>query len=126
LPLPNGENFKTPRNLHLDLNPWWWLESSNDIIIGANSLMYESEQDFIKENNLVVQCNGRNVQCVLNFEDNEASDGGTILVPKFHKYLNQWCNENICCRKPLPWFMLDDDDSLLNVAQRIPMRAGTI
>lgn len=34
---------------------------------------------------------GCHVQCVLNFEENEAIDGGTILVPKFHKHIEQWC-----------------------------------
>jgi hypothetical protein len=35
---------------------------------------------------------GRHLQCVLNFEDNEEVDGGTILVPRFHKYIEQWCS----------------------------------
>lgn len=58
---------------------------------GLNAIQYKDPQDFIKENNLVVKSMGRHVQCVLNFEDNEDEDGGTILVPKFHKHIEQWC-----------------------------------
>lgn len=69
----------------------WWCESASDITEGVSTLQYKDPQDFIKENNLVVKSMGCNVQCVLNFEDNEASDGGTIVVPKFHKLIEHWC-----------------------------------
>ena len=60
------------RNIHLDMNPWWWLESSAAILDGLETLRYEDNnsscnnsnnnsegQDFIKENNMVVQSMGR-------------------------------------------------------------------
>ena len=40
-------------------------------VVGANSLMYDDPQDFIRENNLIVEDMGRHVQCVLNFMDNQ-------------------------------------------------------
>jgi hypothetical protein len=64
------------KNIHLDLNPWWWLESSDDVLTGVETLQYTTPQDFIRENNLVVASMGRNVQCVLNFADNHVEDGG--------------------------------------------------
>ena len=40
--------FRTGRsNIHLDLNPWWWAESSPDVITGANSLTYSDPQVFM-------------------------------------------------------------------------------
>ena len=32
------------RNVHLDLNPWWWLESSKDILSGVDTLKYDDPQ----------------------------------------------------------------------------------
>ena len=31
------------------------------------------------------------VQCILNFNDNIDTDGGTILIPKYHKEIRNWC-----------------------------------
>lgn len=115
-----------PRNLHLDMNPWWWLESSEDVAKGVEAIKYDSEQDFIKENNLVVASMGTHIQCVLNFTDNLEEDGGTIVVPKFHRYIEQWSGDNLSLRKPLPWLSLDLDTPLLAYAQRIPMRQGSV
>ena len=36
--------FIGKRNVHLDLNPWWWLESSHDILSGLETLQYEDPQ----------------------------------------------------------------------------------
>lgn len=32
------------RNVHLDLNPWWWAESSADILTGVDTLSYNDPQ----------------------------------------------------------------------------------
>ena len=32
------------RNVHLDLNPWWWLESCLDVIEGIETLKYDDPQ----------------------------------------------------------------------------------
>ena len=45
----------------------------------------------------------RHVQCVLNFADNVEEDGGTVIVPQFHKHIRPWCSENISLRKNLPF-----------------------
>ena len=56
-----GESFSTgDRNLHLDLNPWWWEENALEVLDGIEkALHYKDDQDFIKENNLVVSSMGR-------------------------------------------------------------------
>jgi len=42
------EEFSTgDRNLHLDLNPWWWQEDSADIKTGINNIQYTDPQVII-------------------------------------------------------------------------------
>lgn len=125
----DGNLYRTGKsNIHLDLNPWWWFESSKDILNGLESLKYEDSQDFIRENNLVVKSLGRHVQCVLNFADNVDEDGGTILVPGYHVQLEKWCEENKHLRKPLPWVTLAEREEkpLLDQSMRIAMREGSV
>lgn len=73
---------------------------------------------------------GCHVQCVINFEDNVEDDGGTILVPGFHRFVDAWCSRDPALegitRQPLPWLHFPDDHHLLGLAQRIPMRAGSV
>jgi ectoine hydroxylase-related dioxygenase (phytanoyl-CoA dioxygenase family) len=127
-----------PRNVHLDVNPWWWDESSNDVIGGVESINYDDPKDFIKENNLVVKSMGQHVQCVLNFADNHEHDGGTMIVPCFHNYYKQWIEKYKNLRKNIPWVQfigydnklkdlcLEAEQKLLDRAQRIPMREGSV
>ena len=74
----------------------------------------------------MVKSMGRHVQCVLNFMDNAEDDGGTIVVPKFHRYIAHWCEENMALKKPIPWLTMPLDTPLLSLAQRIPMRCGSV
>lgn len=154
--IPDGDKFRTgSKNVHLDLNPWWWCESSRELLDGLPSLTYQNEQDFIRENNLIVSSMGIHVQCVLNFEDNTADDGGTVVVPGFHKHIKEWCetvpilqpkkkqnqqnkqnkqnsNESISnpddcvAKQPLPWLNIPSTNSLLNYSQRVPMKPGSV
>ena len=82
----------------------------------------------MKENNLVVQSFGRHVQCVLNFADNLDEDGGTIVVPYFHRYLKQWIEKHKAIRKPLPWLTLSKqvEEMYMPYAHRIAMREGSV
>lgn len=130
-----GKRYLTgKKNVHLDLNPWWWLEASPDILVGANSLQYDDPQDFIKENNLVVSSMGPHVQCVLNFSDNLVDDGGTIVVPRFHTNLPGWCEKHRGIRKPVPFVTFNDknaveracEEELFEDAIRVSMRAGSV
>jgi hypothetical protein len=154
--IPNGDSFRTgDKNVHLDLNPWWWCESSREILDGLHSLTYQSQHDFIRENNMCVRSMGPHVQCVLNFEDNIADDGGTIVIPGFHNYIDTWCHTvpilqkkrqqqrtkksskdepepqpqdlSECVPKdPLPWLNFPESNQLINYARRVPMRSGSI
>lgn len=66
----------------------------------------------------------RHVQCVLNFLDNVDEDGGTLVVPKFHTYLPEFCAEFAHLRRPLPWvqFPGEVEGQLLRRAHRVTMR----
>lgn len=89
------DQFRTgERNIHLDLNPWWFFDPSghHSVIRGINSLKYEDPHDFIKENNYVVGPMGLHVQCILNFADNHSEDGGTVLCPTYHRRVQAWCS----------------------------------
>ena len=123
-----NQSLLGPKNIHLDLNPWWWLESFEGVVQGVDSLTYDNLHDFIRENNLVVRSMGRHVQCVLNFTDNCPEDGGTVLVPGFHKVMREWAKVNTCLNRPRPWFNYSDfkgdimGEQLLQLAIRVPMR----
>ena len=123
-------DFKTGnKNIHLDMNPWWHAESSQDIINGRDALLYNDSQDFIKENNLVVKSMGMHIQAVINILDNEAIDGGTLIVPASHKHMHKWAESNLRLRKPLPFLTFRDnavEELLLSRAHRIPMKAGSV
>lgn len=47
------------------------------------------------------------MQCVLNFADNLEEDGGTIIVPRFHKHVKSWCAENAHLRKQVPFLVFE-------------------
>lgn len=66
----------------------------------------------------------RHVQCVLNFADNLEEDGGTLIVPFFHRFLKEWCRKNDYIRKNLPWVTLpkETESELLTYAHRVTMR----
>eukprot|EP00605_Chrysophyceae_sp_TOSAG23-4_P001664 GSChrysophyteH1.ASY1.ANO1.1826.1 assembled CDS len=126
------------KNVHLDLNPWWWSDASHhrDVLYGVDGLCYSSSDDFVKENNLVVSSMGPHVQCVLNFEDNQEQDGGTLVVPSSHRYLQDWCERYAkTMKKPRPFVTFNSEISeeeraleqqLLRKAIRVTMRKGSV
>lgn len=76
----------------------------------------------------MVESFGRHVQCVLNFEENWSEDGGTLIVPCFHRYLSQWVVDQASLRKNIPWVTLppDEQQRLLQHAHRICMQPGSV
>ncbi len=123
------------RNVHLDLNPWWWHEGNRDVLIGADAIKYDTPEDFVKENNLVINKMGPHVQCVMNFNNNHINDGGTLIVPCSHNYSKQWCINNKNMKKMRPFVTFNSENNinenniendLLNNAIRITMREGSV
>ena len=181
------QQFRTgPANIHLDLNPWWWTRGEAGVSLGAESLMYGSDeastlstaatnvppagqkptkkkmrkadpstvfQDFIKENNFATHAisGGAHIQAVMNFNDNCEEDGGTLVVPGFHRNIHTWCAAHEHLFKPVPWVTFEEPTTahgkkvgeeeggtsslpssseahaaLLRQSIRVPMREGSV
>ena len=48
---------------------------------------------------------------MLNFANNLEEDGGTIIVPKFHKHIRQWCADNCHLRNKVPFLTFEKKQS---------------
>lgn len=70
----------------LQVHPWHYLEGGT----GIEELRYDNAVDFITEVNAVVKASGPHLQGVLNLRDNRDADGGTQLVPGFHRRFEEW------------------------------------
>ena len=131
--------WKTPSNLHLDLNPWGYLQDK----LSDQNLSYENLRDFSKEMNSVTQFTGPHLQGVLAFTDNRTEDGGTTLVPGFHKHFTDWvhslgpidqyvkhsrvdCNRLVWRGQGAGSFKFSDFDRIHTLKRRIPIRAGSL
>jgi len=129
---PCGPQFTTRTNLHLDIDPWRFLANDSSQL---EALRYTELQDFIRENNAVVNATGPHVQAVLNLRDNLEADGGTQVIPGFHKVFEEWANSERTLkskkveRGPTPLggsFKLNPKLPLNNLGQRVTMREGSI
>ncbi|EGG23046.1 putative phytanoyl-CoA dioxygenase [Cavenderia fasciculata] len=92
-------DWKTLRNVHLDCNPWAYLEEKTDStrqrILSA--LQYElKSSDFILENNEIgiKSLDELHIQGLLNLADNLTDDGGFIVVPGFPNHFEEWSKKN--------------------------------
>lgn len=149
-PCKQHSDWKTSENLHLDINPWSFkgLEPS-----GAKSLRYGVDgqlqddrfplQDFRTEVNVQVEDGGPHYQGALNLLDNLEEDGGTRVVPGFHKSFQTWfealgrAEDNLAQSSPHDnWllkrpcgggsFKFSDLDPIHSLSHRVPMRAGSL
>jgi len=129
------QDRSTMINLHLDMNPWSYIEdqdNSTQIKI-LSSLKYTFDSHWITENNEpgCATIGELNVQGLVNLADNLEEDGGFWLVPGFHKYLPQWTQEHGSLRarygKHQRFILLDRADipELYSVACHISTRAGS-
>ncbi|CAF2139798.1 unnamed protein product [Rotaria magnacalcarata] len=88
----------TMTNLHLDMNPWLYIdqEDNSEQIEVLGELDYDSDDDWITENNEpgCSKVGELHVQGLVNLADNLEEDGGFWLVPGFHKYLTQWADDH--------------------------------
>jgi ectoine hydroxylase-related dioxygenase (phytanoyl-CoA dioxygenase family) len=126
----DGPQFSTRTNLHLDIDPWRFLANDSDI----ESLRYTALQDFIRENNSVINATGPHVQAVLNLRDNFEEDGGTQVIPGFHKVFEEWASDEQTSKQNKTdktdkiggSFKLNPKHYLSQLGQRLPMREGSI
>jgi len=134
-------SWKTPSNLHLDLNPWTYNSGCTPI----NELEFEHMRDFSKELNGVSILTSPNIQGVLSLTDNSEYDGGTLLVPGFHRFFAKWCSTLSSMKDQIArgsqqeeenrliWrgrgagsYKFSSFDPIHSLKQRITMRAGSL
>lgn len=138
-PTKTNTDWATRENLHLDVQPWSYISGTTDI----EHLKYESLVDFITETNAVAQSTGPHVQGVLNLSDNRDEDGGTQLVPGFHRSFTKWFdllgdiedNRNEGARNR-NWviprrqgggsYKFSPEDPIHSLSHRIALRAGSL
>lgn len=129
--------WKTQGNLHLDLNPWTYLEGDS-----SQQLQYDCLRDFSKEMNSVKASTGPHVQGVLAITENRDIDGGTVLVAGFHSVFSDWVqslgpmnlytNHSDTRVNRLVWrghgagsFKFSELDPIHLLKQRVSLRAGS-
>eukprot|EP00004_Rigifila_ramosa_P021718 TRINITY_DN5832_c0_g1_i1.p2 TRINITY_DN5832_c0_g1~~TRINITY_DN5832_c0_g1_i1.p2 ORF type:complete len:358 (+),score=78.33 TRINITY_DN5832_c0_g1_i1:71-1075(+) len=127
----DASHLRTATNVHLDLNPRGFLDNDAAIWRAADALRYGDVRDFISENNLVANDRSAvHVQGVLNLAENLEEDGGLILVPGFHRHFERWVRQELR-GQPDKFgvgsnFIFPKHDATNSLAQRIPMRAGSL
>lgn len=128
------EHYVTDSNLHLDMNPWRYLEDTTSARQSLDSLGYHSMSDFFKENNAVFASDGLQLQGVLNLADNFEEDGGFWCVPGFARAFEAvFSTIPMLARQadaPSLRFGRRDKEAVLallqRLAMRVPMRAGSL
>lgn len=139
-PTKEHPEWKTTRNIHLDMNPVYWYESpdahEDDELM--NSLTYDSPSDFILENNVVgsrasVYGKKVHIQGLINLEDNRDQDGGFLVCPRVHARLaevtkqklelwrRQFGDTNKFCVLPE-----EGNEDIHSLATRVTARAGSL
>ena len=125
---PEGsKKWSTPRNVHLDMNPWAFLADEPGVYERLAALRYADLRDFVRENNDVALGMGRSIQCIVNFADNRAEDGGTIVIPGSHKFLRNYFSRLPPQIEGNGSFKLDNNEKELQKrAERVPMKEGSV
>lgn len=129
-------NRKTKTNLHLDMNPWHYVEEETpkkDEEI-MEKLRYKAKIEFILENNHIGVLNPKyfklHVQGLINLTDNKENDGGFQIVPGFKHWIKEWTEE----RKDLKerygtrntFIVLPSNDPIHKMSIRVTARAGSV
>eukprot|EP01048_Picozoa_sp_COSAG05_P018115 COSAG05_NODE_2590_length_2865_cov_2.359364_1_plen_532_part_00 len=128
---------------HLDLCPWAYLPRAGrrqDPEADIEALRYEGPDrvrqlcDFRAEINCVLGEFGPHNQGVLNLVDNEDNDGGTALVPGFHRCFAAWsaalgsweANRMYQRRRGNAFVFGDPRDPIHALMRRVTLRAGSL
>ncbi|EGC39683.1 hypothetical protein DICPUDRAFT_52501 [Dictyostelium purpureum] len=128
------ENWKTVHNLHLDMNPFLFLEDENDEHRQKifSTLNYKHGDSFFIENNNPgsLKLDELHIQGLINLCDNKDEDGGFILVPGFHNHLEEWTKNNHSLKMKYglhqDFICVPPENKIYNQAIRITARAGSL
>lgn len=137
-PTKDHSEWKTRRNIHLDMNPIQWYESTDqEEAVSLNSLNYQSGLSFNTENNFIesrLTANGKiHLQGLINLEDNREEDGGFLICPGYHLKLEKIIAERLeLWRKQFGsinrFCVLPEkgNEDIHNSAIRVTARAGSL
>lgn len=131
--------------MHLDICPWSYFPDAQgsrrgDPEIDPDLLRYEGDtrvrqlKDWRAEINCVRGEFGPHAQGVLALTDNEDQDGGTVVVPGFHKVFKAWqaalgsweANRIGQRRRGCSYNFHDRRDPIHQLARRVPVRKGSL
>lgn len=122
-----GKQFESAENIHLDINPWRFLNDDSKVWDVVDNLNYGDLRDFVTENTHVTQTTrGRQLQGILNLVENEENDGGLMIIPGFHRDFENWVHSlgpmtDSECRYKFP-----SNHPFRQFAIRVPCRAGSL
>ncbi|KYQ91451.1 putative phytanoyl-CoA dioxygenase [Tieghemostelium lacteum] len=126
--------WKTIRNLHLDMNPFQYIESNSDTdrMNRFNSMKYKNSSDFMHENNEpgTLKQNELHIQGLINLVDNQEDDGGFLLVPGFSNHFVDFAKNNSQLKTMygtrMTFVVIPDENLVHKQAIRITARAGSL
>lgn len=122
--------FASRAQIHLDVNPWQYSANDERVAARLSQLPYEDYEDLFRgENHYITAETGPHLQGVLNLADNEAEDGGFQCVPGFHHYYDKWLRAlgpEPRAAERLYQFGFPEHSSLYRLAQRVPVREGSL
>lgn len=122
-----GDHFRTPDNIHLDINPWRFESDDQTVWSLVDSLTFNNIRDFVVENTHVTKTlRGRQLQGIINLHDNDEFDGGLVLIPGFHTRFSEWVRTLGPMNDPECRFKIPKNHPFQKFAQRITCRAGSL
>jgi hypothetical protein len=79
-------------NVHLDMNPWSYINNNDTGSARVEKLSYKLASNFIEENNELGKYSDGicHLQGLVNFKDNREEDGGIQVVPGFVNNFYDW------------------------------------
>ncbi|KAM9971662.1 hypothetical protein ACTFIW_011645 [Dictyostelium discoideum] len=130
----NFNKWKTVENLHLDLNPFTFIEDEEDNSRKKvfSTLTYKNGEDFFIENNQpeFIDLNVTNIQALINLCDNKKEDGGFIVVPGFHSHIKEWTLNNAQIKEQYGYHSnfvcIEPGNPLYGRAIRVTARHGSL
>ena len=93
--------WKTWWNVHLDVNPWSFIDDNDSGLKIIEKMKYKNISNFICENNELGKYSDEllHVQGLVNFRDNRENDGGIQVVPGFSNYFKEWTESKQALKK---------------------------
>jgi len=137
VPFKGGErdmpHWRTGHNLHLDLNPWKYVDQENSCRERLEQLPYRPKNFIFENNQVTFSPKEIPLQGVINFRDNYREDGGFIVVPGFRHHFKAWIEANKDpaagergYKEEEDGYRFPPEDPLQKMAVRVSMRQGSV